>query len=153
VLLEALSRLHDCRPPRVCILRPDTREQPLLDVVQNRIMVDNRDVLRFGLEKLVGVLPGGKHVGLLGAHLPHLLGHLIRGCGGMSAFCSIDGNGENLPLSLPSRKTKTDRRPKMHRKYHEMLDIHRGSSSLVATPACSMLLNLSVRGKGSFMMT
>lgn len=31
-----------------------------------------------------------------------------------------------------------------------MLDIHRGSMSLVCTPACNMLLNLMVRGNGSF---
>lgn len=31
-----------------------------------------------------------------------------------------------------------------------MLDIHRGSMSLVCTPACSMLLNLMVMGNGSF---
>lgn len=38
----------------------------------------------------------------------------------------------------------------MHKKYQLMLDIHRGSMSLVATPAWSMLLNLMVKGKGSF---
>lgn len=38
----------------------------------------------------------------------------------------------------------------MHKKYQLMLDIHRGSMSLVATPAWSMLLNLMVRGNGSF---
>lgn len=38
----------------------------------------------------------------------------------------------------------------MHKKYQLMLDIHRGSISLVATPACNMLLNLIVIGKGSF---
>lgn len=47
-------------------------------------------------------------------------------------------------------KLKTDCRPKIHRKYQLMLDIHRGSISLVATPAWSMLLNLMVKGKGSF---
>ncbi len=31
-----------------------------------------------------------------------------------------------------------------------MLDIHLGSMSLVATPACSMLLNLIVNGNGNF---
>lgn len=55
-----------------------------------------------------------------------------------------------IPLSLPSMKLKTGCNPKMHKKYHEMLDIHRGSMSFVATPACSMLLNLMVRGNGSF---
>jgi len=54
------------------------------------------------------------------------------------------------PLSLPSRKLKTGCRPKIHRKYQLMLDIHLGSMSFVATPACSMLLNLMVKGKGSF---
>lgn len=38
----------------------------------------------------------------------------------------------------------------MQRKYQLMLDIQRGSISLVCTPAWSMLLNLIVRGKGSF---
>ena len=38
----------------------------------------------------------------------------------------------------------------MHKKYQLMLDIHLGSMSLVATPACSMLLNLMVNGNGSF---
>jgi len=38
----------------------------------------------------------------------------------------------------------------MQRKYQLMLDIHRGSMSLVCTPACSMLLNLMVMGNGSF---
>lgn len=38
----------------------------------------------------------------------------------------------------------------MHKKYQLMLDIHRGSMSLVATPAWSMLLNLMVSGNGSF---
>lgn len=53
-------------------------------------------------------------------------------------------------MSLPSRKLKTDCRPKMQRKYQLILDIHRGSISLVMTPDCSMLLNLMVRGNGSF---
>jgi hypothetical protein len=56
----------------------------------------------------------------------------------------------SIPFSLPSRKLNTDCRPKMHRKYQLMLDIHRGSMSLVATPAWSMPLNLMVSGNGSF---
>lgn len=38
----------------------------------------------------------------------------------------------------------------MQRKYQLILDIHRGSMSLVCTPACNMLLNLMVIGKGNF---
>lgn len=40
----------------------------------------------------------------------------------------------------------------MHKKYQLILDIQRGSMSLVWTPACSILLNLMVMGKGSFTM-
>lgn len=47
-------------------------------------------------------------------------------------------------------KLKTGCSPKIHKKYHEILDIHLGSMSLVATPAWSMLLNLMVRGNGNF---
>lgn len=38
----------------------------------------------------------------------------------------------------------------MHKKYQLILDIHRGSMSLVWTPACNMLLNLMVMGNGNF---
>lgn len=62
----------------------------------------------------------------------------------------LDRRVECLPLSLPRRKLKMGCRPKKHKKYHEMLDIHLGSMSLVATPACSILLNLIVKGNGSF---
>lgn len=41
----------------------------------------------------------------------------------------------DIPLSLPRMKLKTGWSPKIHKKYHEMLDIHLGSMSLVATPA------------------
>ncbi|KAK5633074.1 hypothetical protein RRF57_008788 [Xylaria bambusicola] len=41
----------------------------------------------------------------------------------------------------------------MHKKYQLILDIHLGSISFVMTPACSMLLNLIVIGKGSLMIT
>lgn len=36
----------------------------------------------------------------------------------------------------------------MHNTYHDIDDIHWGSMSFVATPDCSMLLNLMVRGNG-----
>lgn len=53
-------------------------------------------------------------------------------------------------MSLPRIKLKTGCSPKIHKKYQEMLDIHLGSISFVATPAWSMLLNFMVRGNGSF---
>lgn len=74
--------------------------------------------------------------------------------GGTKGWATTNGEKLNkggcVPLSLPRRKLKMGCRPKKHKKYHEMLDIHLGSMSLVATPACNMLLNLMVKGNGSF---
>src|SRR5947209_2424941 len=43
---------------------------------------------------------------------------------------------------------KTDCNPNMHRKYKEIDETHLTSKSLVATPLCSIALNLGVRGNG-----
>jgi len=53
-------------------------------------------------------------------------------------------------LSLPRIKMKTDCSPKRFRKYHERLETHRTSRSLVITPDCSIDLKRIVSGKGSF---
>ena len=45
---------------------------------------------------------------------------------------------------------KTDCRPNRFKKYHDRLDTHRTSRSRVITPDCSMDLNRSVSGNGSF---
>lgn len=45
---------------------------------------------------------------------------------------------------------KTDCNPKRFRKYHDKLDTHRTSKSLVATPDCSIDLKRIVSGNGSF---
>lgn len=69
------------RPHLSTILRPDTLEQPLLNVVQDGIVLHDGDVLRLALELLVGVLAGAEHGRrALGTHLAHLLGHLVGGC-------------------------------------------------------------------------
>ncbi len=119
-------------------------------------MFDNSKILRLSKKLLVGIHTRSKHLGSLRPHLTHLLSHLAGSC----ASCQQrhkqvnrkekrEGSG-NPPLSLPRRKLKTDWSPNMHKKYQLILDIHLGSMSLVATPAWSMLLNLIVRGKGSF---
>jgi hypothetical protein len=53
-------------------------QQSALDPIKHRVMLNDGKVLGFGLELLVGILAWPEH-GLLGAHLSHLLGHLIRG--------------------------------------------------------------------------
>lgn len=141
---------------------PDPFEQPILHIVEDGIMLNDGKILGLGQKLLVGIYTRAKHLRLLRAHLTHLLRHLV-GSWGREEACQREGlrDGEvisaglmmawgGLPLSLPSIKLKTGCSPKMQRKYHEMLDIHLGSISLVATPAWSMLLNLMVRGNGNF---
>ena len=59
---------------------------------------------------------------------------------------------ESLLLSFPRRKINTDCNPIRLRKYHDKLETHRTSKSRVATPDCSIDLNLMVKGNGSFTM-
>jgi hypothetical protein len=100
-------------------------------------MFDNCEVLGFGLELLIRVNSRTKHLRSLGSHLTHLLRHLICSLNRerQLAWSIVQHLDMNLPLSLPRMKLKTDCSPKMHRKYQLMLDIQRGSMSLVATPA------------------
>ena len=60
---------------------------------------------------------------------------------------------DNSPLSLPKMKMKTDCSPNKQRKYHDRLDTHRTSRSLVMTPDWSMDLKRMVRGNGSLTVT
>lgn len=60
------------------------------------------------------------------------------------------GRGSDIPFSFPSIKMNTDCSPNRFRKYHDRLDTHWTSRSLVATPDCSIDLKRSVSGNGSF---
>jgi len=60
------------------------------------------------------------------------------------------GLEEEVPFSLPRIKMKTDCRPNKFKKYHDRLDTHRTSKSLVMTPDWSIDLKRIVSGKGSF---
>lgn len=114
----------------------DTLQQPCLDVVKDGIMLDNSEILGFGLELLVWVDSWSEHLRrTLGTHLVHLCGHLTRSCDTSVEFRLGRCAEIDIPLSLPSMKLKTDCSPKIHRKYQLILDIQRGSMSLVATPA------------------
>lgn len=57
---------------------------------------------------------------------------------------------EYILLSLPRSSAKTDFRPIRFRTYQETALTHLTSRSGVATPDCSIDLNLMVRGNGSF---
>lgn len=108
-------------------------------------------VLHFALKHLIWILPGLEHASSTGAgiHLRHLLGHLI----GRYLEVSLEleqWEQDYWPLSLPRMNMKTDCSPNRLRKYQERLDTHRTSRSRVATPDCSMDLNLMVNGKGNF---
>ena len=136
-------------------LRPGRPEEPLFNIVKHRVVLYNRKILCLGKKLFVWVDAWTKQLWGLRCHLAHLLGHLASSCRGcqrefMDRPLFVGGRRSSLPLSLPKRKLKTGCRPKMHKKYQLMLDIHLGSMSLVATPACSMLLNLMVNGNGSF---
>ena len=159
---ELIGQQDTSRVPRcvwgvyvfVVILRFDALQQPVLNPIKHRIVVNDSQVLCLSLELLVRVLAGGEHL-RLGPHLAHLRGHLVRSYTYRSAKerkerAWREEERSGLPLSFPSKKLKTDCRPKMQRKYQLMLDIHLGSMSFVMTPDCSMLLNLIVIGKGSF---
>ena len=85
-------------------LRFDTRQKTFLDVVQNRVVLNNIQVLNLSNELLVRVLARATHhrVGhLLGLHL---LGNLASSCSGLD-IGDIDFCEGHLPLSLPRRKT------------------------------------------------
>merc|ERR1712137_1119179 len=56
-------------------LRFDTRQETLLDIVQDRVVLDDSQVLSLGLELLVGVLTGASH-GVGHLLCLHLLGDL-----------------------------------------------------------------------------
>jgi len=138
-------------------LQLDTLNKSLLHAVQDRVMLDNSKILSLSEELLVGVYARTKKLSWLRSN-SHLLSQLI---GSWYMHVSVDIVRhvirprslkviQYIPLSLPSKKLKTGCRPKMQRKYQLMLDIHRGSISFVATPAWSMLLNLMVKGNGSF---
>jgi hypothetical protein len=60
-------------------LRFDTRQQTFLDVVQNRVVLHNVQVLNFGHELLVGVLTRTAHHGVGHLLRLHLLGNLTGG--------------------------------------------------------------------------
>lgn len=147
---------NDC-PTVYRHLWTNTPQQAALHVVEDGVVFNDGQVLYLTLELLVRVHARAEHLRLLRSHLTHLLRHLVgsyRRDGGSSVSErgpeKMSGKPGCLPLSLPRIKLKMGCRPKKHKKYHEMLDIHRGSMSLVATPACSMLLNLMVKGNGSF---
>lgn len=59
--------------------RFDTLEQSLLHIVKDRIMLDNCQIFRLGLELLVGIHARPKHIGCLRGHSLHLLSHLASG--------------------------------------------------------------------------
>lgn len=60
-------------------LHLDTLQKTLLDTIQDGVVLDDGEVLGLGEELLVGVDAGTKHIRCWGAHLAHLLRHLIRG--------------------------------------------------------------------------
>ena len=57
-------------------LRFDTRQQTLLNIIQNRVVLNNVQVLSLGHELLVGILAGTSHHGVGHLLRLHLLGNL-----------------------------------------------------------------------------
>lgn len=58
----------------------DTFKKPVLHIVEDRVMLNDGQVLRLAEELLVWVDAGAEHLlTLLGTHLAHLLSHLVRG--------------------------------------------------------------------------
>lgn len=90
-----------------------------------------------------------------------MLGHLVRGYETKKNFVSeaalFGGKGMKIllytPLSFPRMNANTGCSPNRHRKYHDRLDTHLTSRSLVMTPDCNIDLNRIVNGNGSFKIT
>lgn len=71
-----LPRLHFDRRH----LHLDALKKPVLHVIKDGIVLNDSEVLRLAEELLVWVDTGAEHLlALLGTHLAHLLGHLVRG--------------------------------------------------------------------------
>lgn len=85
-------------------LRFDTRQKTFLNVVQNRVVLHNVQVLNLGHELLVGVLPRTTHHGVRHLLRLHLLGNLAGGYIVLVHGQGIARSGR-LPLSLPRRNT------------------------------------------------
>jgi hypothetical protein len=66
--------------PWLLLFRLDTLKQSLFDAIQDRVMVDDRQVLRLCLKLLIGIGAWTKHVRSLRTHALHLLGHLTSSC-------------------------------------------------------------------------
>jgi hypothetical protein len=121
----------------------DTLQKPILDIIEHRVVFDNGKILSLGLKLLVRVNACAKALLLLRLHATHLLGHLAGSYGKawsavtseVSASVICHFSDRHVPLSLPRRKLNTLWRPKIHKKYQLILDIHLGSISLVMTPA------------------
>lgn len=61
-------------------LHLDILKEPVLHIVQDRVVLNYSKVLSLTEELLVRVNTGAKHLlALLRTHLTHLLGHLVRG--------------------------------------------------------------------------
>lgn len=57
-----------------------SRQQPILNIIKNRIMLHNSQVLRLGLELLISVLTRSAHHWIRHLLRAHLLSHLTSGC-------------------------------------------------------------------------
>ena len=58
-------------------LQLDTLQKTLLDTIQDRMVLDDGEILSLGEELLVGVNARAEHLPCLRAHLAHLLRHLV----------------------------------------------------------------------------
>lgn len=76
------------------LLGLDSLKQPFFHFVEDGIVLNHRQVLGFRLELLVRVHAGPEHVGGLGGHALHLLGHLARSWRGDRLMSARGPRGE-----------------------------------------------------------
>jgi len=82
-----------------------TRQETVLDIVQDRIVIHDGQILGLSLELLVGILAGTTHHGVWHLLCLHLLVELTGGCSELVAVKTGGGPCRHIPLSLPRRKT------------------------------------------------